>query len=128
MLLNKKIEEQQLLFLLLGMLIALLLSFGTPLFPFSVLFLAGVAMVLCFTVILAKKRYYMRLRLIFLGASIASVISAFITFFLLARTGLIGITLDALVGVFRSILLASFFSLLERLTKYFEEQMETQQK
>lgn len=121
-------NDEQLLFLLLGMIIALLLGFGTPLYPFSVLFLIGIVLLLCFGAILALRGYFVKLRLIFLGASIVSVILAFVTFFSLNRGGAIQIPFDALFGIFRSILLASFFSLLERLSRFLEEQNETKTK
>jgi hypothetical protein len=56
-----------------------------------------------------------------LGASIISAGLALVTFFSLNRGGVIQISLENLTGVFKSILLASFFSLLERLTKYLED-------
>jgi hypothetical protein len=58
----------------------------------------------------------------FLGASLASITFAFHTFFFsIVSLGLIQISLNALVSLFRSILITSFFSLLERLTKFLED-------
>jgi len=125
---NKRVREQMPL-LLLGMLISISLSNSTPLFPSVILFLISLAILFVIVVILALSREFMRLRILFLGASITSVAFAFHTFFfsLVSKIGLISISLDALVGLFRSILLASFFSLLERLTRFIEDQIETKQ-
>jgi hypothetical protein len=55
-----------------------------------------------------------------------SIVFAFQTFFFsIVGNGLVQIPLDALVGLFRSVLLTSLFSLLERLTRFFEDQVET---
>lgn len=122
---QNKIVREQLPFLLLGMLIAISLSYSTPLFPSVVFFLLSIVALLVFVVIFALGRDFMRLRILFLGASITSVALAFRTFFFsIVLNGLVQIPFDALVGLFRSILLASFFSLLERLTRFIEDQSE----
>ena len=125
---NKRLRKQM-PFLLLGMLFSISLSYGMPIFPFVILFLISLAMLFGFVVILALSREFLRLRILFIGASITSVAFAFHTFFfsLVSKIGLISIPFDALVGLFRSILLASFFSLLERLTRFIEDQIETKQ-
>jgi hypothetical protein len=125
-LLENKIVRKQLPFLLLGMLIAISLSHSTPLFPSVVFFLLSIVALLVFVVIFALGRDFMRLRILFLGASITSVALAFRTFFFsIVLNGLVQIPFDALVSLFRSILLTSFFSLLERLTRFIEDQLET---
>lgn len=125
-LLEKKIVRELLPFLLLGMVISISLNNVTPLFPSLIFFLISLAVFLVIVVILALSRAFTKLRILFLGASITSVLSAFRTFFFsIVINGLIQIPFDALVGLFRSILLTSSFSLLERLTRFIEDQLKT---
>jgi hypothetical protein len=122
----EKIAREQLLFLLLGMVISISLNIGTPLFPSVIFLLISLAILLVIAIFLALSKDFIKLRILFLGASIVSVLFAFRTFlFSIVLNGLIQIPLDALVGLFRSILLTSFFSLLERLTRFIEDQAET---
>jgi hypothetical protein len=114
--------REQLPFLLLGMVASISLARATPLFPSVVFFLLSVVLLLCLVVYLALSKNFLSLRILFLGASVTSVLSAFLTFFSLVRLGLIQISLDDIVGIFRSVLLTSLFSLLERLTRFIEDQ------
>lgn len=117
---NMRVAEQ-LSFFSIGVALAVLMSFVTPLFSDVVFFLLVSIEVLFFIIMIALSRRYMLLRILFLGASVTSVLSAFVNFFSLGKSGIIQIPFDALVGLFRSILLASFFSLWERLTKFLED-------
>jgi hypothetical protein len=64
---------------------------------------------------------YMKIRAILLGASITSVILAYINYRSIVSAS--DIQLNAVIySIFRSILLASLFSFLERLVKYLEDQ------
>jgi len=119
-------KDQTIVFLLLGIATAFVLNFGTPLYPFSALFVVGIVLVLCFALVLLLKGHFMNLRTLFLGASITSLIFAFRTFFFsLVMEEMIQITFDNLWGLFRSVLLTSLFSLLERLTRFIEDKIET---
>jgi len=110
--------------LLLGILIAVSLSYVTPLssavfFAFQIVSLIGLI------VIFAYYKEFRSLRIIFLGASITSLIFAFRTFFFsLIINEMVQITFDNVWGLFRSVLLTSLFSLLERLTKFIEDKTE----
>jgi len=74
--------------------------------------------------ILAFLKKFDELRLLFLGASVTAVVSAFITFMSIINFNLISINLNQLAGIFRSLLLASIFSLIERSVKFFEDKSE----
>jgi hypothetical protein len=107
------------------MVISISLNYGTPLFPSVIFLLIGLVAFIVITIILASSRAFTKLRALFLGASIISVLFAFRTFFFsIVMNGLIQIPFETLVGIFRSILLTSFFSLLERLTRFIEDQSE----
>jgi hypothetical protein len=124
--LSEKIVGDQLLFLLLGMLLSISLNIGSPLFPSVIFLLISLTALFVIAILLALSRDFASLRILFLGASIVSVLFAFRTFFFsIALGGLIQIPFDALVGLFRSVLLTSFFSLLERLARFIEDQLET---
>lgn len=114
-----------LLFLLLGMIIAFDFNAVTPFSLTSMPFLVGIVGLLLFIIYLAFHKCFVFLRIMFLGASITSVLFASRTFFFsIVKLGMVQIPLDAIVGLFRSILFTSIFSLLERLTRFIEDQLE----
>lgn len=118
---NRKVGYQ-LACLFSGMGISVSWNSVTPGYPSVIIFLLGLASMLALVFTLASSRDFIGLRILFLGASITSVIFAFHTFFFsLMVYGLIQISDVALVGLFRSILLTSLFSLLERLTRFLED-------
>ena len=122
---QNRIVRKQLPFLLFGIFVAIVLSNITPLSS-MVFFGSMVVMIIAIVVFFAYSREFMSLRLLFLGASVTSLIFAFHTFFFsLVLNGLVQIPLDAITGLFRSVLLTSLFSLLERITRYIEDQIET---
>lgn len=108
-----------------GMLIASSLNtFGMPSYP-DVLIFGLVVLGSLFIVIssgLNKEVGAHVFRPFFLGASVISVFFAFRTFLSISDSnGVIQIPIGTLAGLFRSVLLASFFSLLERLARFFED-------
>jgi hypothetical protein len=116
---------KRLSYLVLGMFFSFSFNNFTPVNPSMILFIVSLIMFGGLVVMSAYAKAFMEIRILFLGASITSVLFAFHTFyFSIALNGLIQIPLDALVGLFRSILLTSFFSLLERLTRFIEDQLE----
>jgi hypothetical protein len=126
---NRKVRELLpfLSFGILGILIAVILNSITPLSSSWVFFLFILVLLLILVIVFGwVYRDFMSLRILFLGASITSVLFAFHTFFfsIVGKFGIIGISLDSLVGLFRSVLLTSLFSFLERLTRFFEDQAE----
>jgi hypothetical protein len=76
---QNKFVREQLPSLLLGLLIVVSLSYSTPLFPSVVFFLLGIAALLVVVVNFALSRDFMRLKLLFLGASMTSVALALYT-------------------------------------------------
>jgi len=90
---------------------------------FNAMVLFPVVAIILFIFVMSYKssEEFISLRLVFLGAGTASLISAFVTFIAIAQNGLIQITLDQLAGIFKSLLLASLFSLLERFAKIRED-------
>ena len=81
---------------------------------------------LTFVFTLKKASEFDLLRMVILGAGTASLIAAFITFISIGQNGWISIDINQLAGLFKSILLTSFFSLLERLARYREDQLKKQ--
>jgi hypothetical protein len=72
-----------------------------------------------------ESNNYKKVRAIFLGASIAFVVSAFLAFVSIAYSGN-SIDLDTVfISIFKSILFASLFSFLERLVRFLEDQEKT---
>ncbi|MCJ7635452.1 hypothetical protein MUP77_24070 [Candidatus Bathyarchaeota archaeon] len=116
-------------FLLVGMLGGYVLSSIQPLFSDAIYFLIvlGVIIVIVLLSILkGDPKHRLRLRAFFLGASTVFIASAFHSFFSqIGPNHTIIITTSTFIGMYRSILLASTFSFLERLTKFLEDQNET---
>jgi hypothetical protein len=125
---QKKLMQysDKIMYISLGMLMAFTLSYITPLSPLTV-FITLVAVAVVFVLLLAYEKDLANIRLAFLGASAVSLTLAFVTFSSLTHLGLYSVTLDQIVGIFRSILLTSYFSVLERLTKFFEDQRHKRQ-
>lgn len=123
-LLNSKRVRDQLFYFTLGILTGISLSFGLPIYPIIIFFILGLTILLSIAIILAYYRNFMEIRLLFLGASVTSVISAFITFLSITNFNFISIDINQLAGIFRSLLLASLFSLLERFARFFEDKLE----
>jgi hypothetical protein len=112
--------------LLIGIIAAAFLNLLTPLFP-SILFFLFVTGILLFFIFnsIRLKVEILQLRVLFLGASVTSILFALHTyFFSIISVGLVQIPLDSITGLFRSILTISLFSLLERLTKFLEDKRE----
>jgi hypothetical protein len=109
--------------LITGILAAAILNLLTPFLPSLFLFLiVAVCLLVAIFVYVRAKKGLLQLRIMFLGASVMSILFALYTFFFsIVSLGLIQIPLDAWVSPFRSILVTSFFSLLERLTKFLED-------
>ena len=122
--LKGKRAGDQLFCFILGIVAAISLSLGLPTYPSVIFFVMGLIFLLSVAIILACYRKFTELRLLFLGASVTSVISAFVTFFSITNFNLISINLNQLAGTFRSLLLASLFSLLERFTRLIEDHLE----
>lgn len=81
-LLEKLVGEQP-IFLLLGMVISIPLNYCTPLFPSVIFLLISLITFIVAAFILALSRTFTKLKLLFLGASIISVLFAFRAFFFL---------------------------------------------
>lgn len=109
--------------LIFGVISAVVLNLLTPFYPSLILFIIVAIMLLgAISYSVREKIGLLQLRVMFIGASVTSILFAFHTyFFSIVSIGLIQIPIDALVGLFRSILITSFFSLLERLTKFLED-------
>lgn len=122
--LNSKRVRDQLFYFILGILTAISLSLGLPTYPVIIFFILGLITLLSIAIVLAYYRNFTEIRLLFLGASVTSVISAFITYLSITNFNLISININQLAGIFRSLLLASMFSLLERFTRFFEDKLE----
>jgi len=117
---------KSLVFLVLGIGFSISINNVTPTNPSIIFFAVSLILLSVLLVILAYERAFMNIRILFLGASITSVLFATHTFvYSIVLNGLIQIPFNALVGLFRSILLASIFSLLERLTRLIEDQLKT---
>jgi hypothetical protein len=111
-------------YLLIGVIIAVSLNLPPSIYPFAVFFILFLVILLLVVALVFQKTHSSRLniRVFFLGASLTSLGSAFLTYVSLANGSIVQIPLNAIVGIFRSILLASFFSLLERLARYLEDE------
>ena len=109
--------------LVVGIGTAVTLNLLVPFFP-SVFVFILITVILLYLIFTSTKDKddLLRLRIVFLGASLASIIFAFYTFFFsIQSSGIVQIPFNALIGLFRSILITSFFSLFERLTKFLED-------
>lgn len=122
---NERVQDQIIgvFFLLTGISIALVLNNATPIFPSIIVFYVLLAVVFGIVVFAWLAGFFDLIRILLIGASIISVLSALVTFFIIGNRGFISITLDQIAGIFRSILLASFFSLLERATRFVEDRV-----
>jgi len=119
--------QDHIFYFIIGAVNAIILSFGLPTFPQVLFFIAGLALLLSIASILAYHKNFVEMRMLFLGGSVTAVISAFITFMSLTNFNLISINIIQIAGVFRSLLLASLFSLIERLTRFVEDRIEAKQ-
>jgi len=108
-------------YFLFGMIVAFLLSQLTPLLSLPA-FVVLVVLTLYLVLQIFQAKDLGHLRLMLLGASIVSISLAFISFISITHLGNISISLDQIVGLFRSILLASYFSFIERLMKFAEDE------
>lgn len=110
--------------LIVGIMIALAMNYAlTPNYLSMIYFLFETVV---FSLIIVLSYGYaegmLTLRILFIGASIVSIIFAFYTFFFsITLQGLVQISNTAIAGLFKSILIASFFGLLERLAKFLED-------
>ena|SRR5208337_1576898 len=123
---NQRVQDliYQVLSLLAGILIALILNNIEPLSYNTELFSLLLILVFIIGIYAWSSGYFVLVRILLIGASIVSVLSALLTWISTGETGLIQITLTQIDGIFRSILLASYFSLLDRLTKFIEDRVE----
>jgi hypothetical protein len=126
---NERVQDQifQISSLLSGILIALALNFSLPYPPTLFLFCFLLVMVFALGVFAWLTEYFFLLRILLIGASIVSVLSALLTWI---STGVstgevsyVSIDDNQIDGIFRSILLTSFFSLLERTTRFIEDRV-----
>lgn len=118
----------QILSLMIGILLALLLNSFTPLFHDLVAFGLVLVIVIAIAVFSWIDGQFVLIRLLLVGASIVSVVSALVTWASTGESGLIQINLNQIDNIFRSILLASFFSLLERITRFIDDRVEAKKR
>ena len=123
---NENVQDKilQTLSLLIGIGIALTLNISLPVSLLFTFFYILLAVVLAIAVFAWLTEYFILIRILLIGASIVSVGSALLTWVSTGKTGFISIDLDQIDGIFRSILLTSFFSLLERTTRFIEDRVE----
>jgi hypothetical protein len=102
-----------------GVLIAIALNLSLPTWISAMQFLS-ISLAVLFLVIITKNLSIFRM--VFLGASFTSIVFAFYNFFFAINTAIgLSFNLYLLAGLFRSILVTSLFSLLERLTRFLED-------
>jgi hypothetical protein len=123
---NEKVKDQilQILSLLTGIGIAWALNNSVPM-AFSLdFFYFFLGLTIVFVIVSWLTESFTIIRILLIGASIVSVLSALLTWVSTGKNGFISIDLNQIDGIFRSILLTSFFSLLERITRFIEDRVE----